>query len=82
MNPVVLRTIPILGWLFIGFGLLRPVRALSVPLRLVFWIDVVLSVGVHAAQIPAARRAAGPGVPLGRVVAMTMLFGATWWKTL
>ncbi|MGC4990330.1 hypothetical protein [Nocardia salmonicida] len=76
-----LRSIPVLGWAFLIVGLLRPFR--SRLLRVAFWIDVVLSVGVHAAQIPAARKvAAERGISSGRAAAMTMLFGATWWKTL
>jgi hypothetical protein len=76
-----LRLIPLAGWVFLGYGVLRPLR--SRWLRAVFWIDVVLSVGVHSAQIPAARRAAAPlGYSRGRIAAMTLLFGATWWRTL
>ncbi|WP_280342099.1 hypothetical protein [Nocardia neocaledoniensis] len=76
-----LRSIPVFGWAFLLLGLVRPFR--SRLLRVAFWIDVVLSVGVHAAQIPAARRvAAERGIAPGRAAVMTMLLGATWWKTL
>ncbi|MEU4599408.1 hypothetical protein [Nocardia sp. NPDC023988] len=76
-----LRAIPVFGWLFLILGVVRPFRAKL--LRVAFWIDVVLSVGVHAAQIPAARRvAAERGIPASRAALMTMLLGATWWKTL
>ncbi|GEM30754.1 hypothetical protein NN3_17610 [Nocardia neocaledoniensis NBRC 108232] len=76
-----LRSIPVFGWAFLLLGVVRPFR--SRLLRVAFWIDVVLSVGVHAAQIPAARRvAAERGIAPGRAAVMTMLFGATWWKTL
>ncbi|MFC4125380.1 hypothetical protein [Nocardia rhizosphaerae] len=76
-----LRSIPVFGWAFLLLGVLRPFR--SRLLKVAFWIDVVLSVGVHAAQIPAARRvAAERGIAPGRAAVMTMLFGATWWKTL
>ncbi|WP_278263370.1 hypothetical protein [Nocardia sp. AG03] len=76
-----LRSIPIIGWIFLAVGVLRPFR--SRPLRVIFWIDAFLSVVVHAAQVPAARReAAERGITPGRATAMTMLLGATWWKTL
>ncbi|TCJ99637.1 hypothetical protein [Nocardia alba] len=83
-NPaavLALRSIPVLGWLFLIVGVVRPFRARW--LRVVFWIDAVLSVGVHAAQIPAARKvAAQRGISGRRAAVMTMLLGATWWKTL
>ncbi|MFE7722459.1 hypothetical protein ACFU44_25840 [Nocardia rhizosphaerihabitans] len=76
-----LRTIPVLGWAFVILGMVRPFR--SRLLKIAFWIDLALSVGAHLAQIPAARRvAAERGIGPGRAAAMTMLFGATWWKTL
>ncbi|MFD3591847.1 hypothetical protein ACFWU5_03905 [Nocardia sp. NPDC058640] len=76
-----LRAIPVIGWIFLIVGVVRPFRGRV--LRVAFWIDVVLSVGVHAAQIPAAREvAAVQGISAKRAAVMTMLFGATWWKTL
>jgi uncharacterized protein YhhL (DUF1145 family) len=76
-----LRSIPVIGWIFLIVGVVRPFRARW--LRVAFWIDVVLSVGVHAAQLPAARKvAAERGISGRRAAVMTMLFGATWWKTL
>ncbi|MFD4352257.1 hypothetical protein ACFWPX_06840 [Nocardia sp. NPDC058518] len=76
-----LRSIPVVGWVFLIVGVVRPFRAKW--LRVAFWIDVVLSVGVHAAQIPAARKvAAERGISGRRAAVMTMLLGATWWKTL
>ncbi|WP_410870344.1 hypothetical protein [Nocardia sp. A7] len=76
-----LRSIPVVGWVFLIVGVVRPFRARW--LRVAFWIDVVLSIGVHAAQIPAAREvAAEQGISGRRAAVMTMLFGATWWKTL
>ncbi|MFC9474315.1 hypothetical protein ACFTS5_19210 [Nocardia sp. NPDC056952] len=76
-----LRSIPVIGWIFLIVGVVRPFRARW--LRTAFWIDVVLSVGVHAAQIPAARKvAAERGISGRRAAVMTMLLGATWWKTL
>ncbi|MFC8380646.1 hypothetical protein [Nocardia sp. NPDC057272] len=76
-----LRSIPVIGWIFLIVGVVRPFRARW--LRVAFWIDVALSVGVHAAQIPAARKvAAERGISGRRAAMMTMLLGATWWKTL
>lgn len=76
-----LRSIPVLGWAFLLLGVVRPFR--SKPLRAIFWIDAFLSIVVHAAQIPVARReAARRGIGPGRTAVMTMVFGATWWKTL
>lgn len=75
------RIVPLLGWAFLLLGLIRPFR--TPALRVIFWIDVALSVFAHAAQIPAGRRAgAAHGIPAGRSTAMTMVFGATWWRTL
>lgn len=76
-----LRSIPVIGWVFLIIGMVRPFRARW--LRVAFWIDVMLSVGAHAAQIPAARKiAAERGISGRRAAVMTMLLGATWWKTL
>ncbi|MDX3763120.1 fatty acid CoA ligase family protein [Streptomyces sp. AK02-04a] len=76
-----LRAIPLAGWAYLLYGALRPFDAL--PLAVVWWIDAFLSVVVHAAQIP-------PALPRGRAAgrsgvataALTMLYGATWWRTL
>jgi len=76
-----LRAVPVLGWAYVILGIVRPFR--SRLAKLAFWIDLALSVGAHLAQIPAARRvAAEHGIGPGRAAAMTMLLGATWWKTL
>ncbi|RMI35348.1 hypothetical protein [Nocardia stercoris] len=76
-----LRLIPLAGWAFLLAGLVRPYR--SRVLQLIFWVDVVLSVGAHAAQIPAALRVAEPlGHSRRRVVVSTMIYGATWWRPL
>ncbi|WP_405485903.1 hypothetical protein [Nocardia sp. NBC_00511] len=85
MKVTVLRAIPVLGWLYLVFGLLAaatdraPANRL---LRAVFWIDAFLSVVVHAAQIPAALRAtANTEHSAVRTAVMTQIFGLTWWKT-
>ncbi|MEU2718408.1 fatty acid CoA ligase family protein [Streptomyces sp. NPDC007205] len=76
-----LRAIPLAGWAYLLCGTVRPFDAL--PLTVVWWIDAFLSVVVHAAQIPAALphgRAAGRSGPT--TAGLTMLYGATWWRTL
>ncbi len=76
-----LPLIPLAGWVFLLSGLVRPYR--SRLLRLIFWVDVVLSVGAHAAQIPAALRVAQPlGHSRRHVIVSTMIYGATWWRPL
>ncbi len=85
MKTIALRTIPVLGWIYIGLGLLaagtgRGPRG-PIP-RALWWIDVFLSVVVHAAQIPAALRAAdGTGRSPVRTAVLTQIFGLTWWRT-
>ncbi|RDG36607.1 hypothetical protein DVH02_19150 [Streptomyces corynorhini] len=76
-----LRSIPLIGWAYLGAGLLVP---LDQPVLVaLWWIDAFLSVVVHAAQIPFALprgRAVGRGP--AATAALTMLYGAAWWKTL
>ncbi|WP_329439976.1 fatty acid CoA ligase family protein [Streptomyces sp. NBC_01426] len=80
------KLIPLAGWAYLlgGAVLAATDTAPDVPvLHWLWWIDAVLSVGVHAAQIPLAlprARAAGHG--RAAAVALTMLYGATWWRTL
>ncbi|MFE3289741.1 hypothetical protein [Rhodococcus sp. NPDC059234] len=77
---LLLRTVPVLGWLFLAIGLFRPFEGRT--LRVLWWTDVALSVGAHAAQVPMAlKHGRRLGHSDGKVVAMTMLLGATWWKT-
>ncbi|MFE3825871.1 fatty acid CoA ligase family protein [Streptomyces sp. NPDC059092] len=75
-----LRAVPLAGWAYLLAG---PVLPNHPVVRALWWADAFLSVGVHAAQIPAALprgRAAGYG---GAATAgLTMLYGATWWRTL
>ncbi|GAB4589057.1 hypothetical protein [Nocardia sp. IFM 10818] len=85
MKTTALRAVPVLGWLYLAVGLLLALAG-NAPanrfLRTVFWIDAFLSIIVHAAQIPAALRAArgSDRSPLETAV-MTQIFGLTWWKT-
>lgn len=81
MKIVALRSIPIAGWLFLLAG--PAVRDSGRRwLRTLWWIDAVLSIGVHAAQIPVALRAArGSGRSRLYTAVMTQLFGLTWWRT-
>lgn len=86
MTPKIalLRMIPILGWLYLAFGAGRALRGrpLRHPLaRAAWWLDAVLSVVVHAAQVPAAVRVAGGDRSPLATALLTMTFGMTWWKT-
>ncbi|WP_225727545.1 MULTISPECIES: hypothetical protein [unclassified Nocardia] len=83
MKIYALRAIPVLGWLYLAGGVAAAATG-NAPesrvLRAVFWIDAFLSVVVHAAQVPAALRAAqGSGRPPARTVLLTQIFGMTWW---
>ncbi|GLW14744.1 peptide synthase [Streptomyces sp. NBRC 13847] len=76
-----LRAIPLAGWAFLLVGAVRPFH--SPVLTALWWVDAFLSVVVHAAQLPKALprgRAAGRGA--AATVGLTMLYGATWWRTL
>lgn len=76
-----LRAIPLVGWAYLAAGLIHPVD--QPVLVAIWWIDAFLSLVVHAAQIPPALphgRAAGYG-PWASA-ALTMLYGATWWRQL
>ncbi|MET9485938.1 hypothetical protein [Nocardia sp. NPDC006630] len=85
LKPTALRAIPILGWLYLAAGLIAALTDRAPAnrlLRAVWWIDVFLSTVVHAAQIPAAlRAAAGTGRSPVETAVLTQVFGATWWKT-
>ncbi|MGP3691584.1 AMP-binding protein [Streptomyces sp. IBSNAI002] len=81
-----LRIVPLAGWAYLVGGAVWAAAA-GVPdvpvLTWLWWADAFLSVGVHAAQIPLALprgRAAGHGT--AHVVGRTMLYGATWWRSL
>lgn len=80
------RIVPIAGWAYLVGGAVWAAAG-GVPdvpvLRWLWWADAFLSIGVHAAQIPLALprgREAGHGT--ASVVRNTMLYGATWWRTL
>ncbi|WP_327142159.1 hypothetical protein [Nocardia sp. NBC_01327] len=85
LKPALLRAIPILGWLYLAAGLIAALTDRAPAnrlLRAVWWIDVFLSTVVHAAQIPAAlRAAAGTDRSPVETAVLTQIFGATWWKT-
>jgi len=80
-----LRAIPIIGWLYLAVGAVAAARGQAPAnrlLRAAWWIDLFLSVVVHAAQIPVALRAArGSGEPALRTAVLTQIFGLTWWRT-
>ncbi|MGV9721204.1 hypothetical protein [Nocardia beijingensis] len=85
MKTTALRMVPVLGWLYLAGGALAAATG-RVPgsriLRTVWWVDAFLSVVVHAAQIPAALRAAdGSGSGRLRTAVLTQIFGLTWWRT-
>ncbi|MGW6982411.1 fatty acid CoA ligase family protein [Streptomyces sp. NPDC054932] len=80
------RIVPLAGWAYLVGGAVWAAAG-EVPdipvLRWLWWADAFLSIGVHAAQIPLALprgRAAGHGT--AAVVGRTMLYGATWWRSL
>ena len=84
MKTLLLRTVPILGWLYLAYGISeaakdRPLRGAR---QTVWWIDAFLSIVVHAAQIPTAvKQAETLGHSSAKTAALTMIFGLTWWKT-
>ncbi|TQK50222.1 acyl-CoA synthetase (AMP-forming)/AMP-acid ligase II [Streptomyces sp. SLBN-118] len=77
-----LRTVPLLGWAYLAAWPLLPWD--HGALTTLWWLDAFLSVVVHAAQIPSAL-SAEQELATGRkpwaTAALTMLFGATWWRT-
>jgi acyl-coenzyme A synthetase/AMP-(fatty) acid ligase len=78
--------VPVAGWLFLLYGVLAHTTAGGLPhpaLTVLFWVDVFLSVVVHGLQVPfALRRARHAGCPTGTSVLLTLLLGATWWRSL
>ncbi|MEV6398714.1 fatty acid CoA ligase family protein [Streptomyces sp. NPDC051907] len=76
-----LRAVPLAGWAYLAAWPLLPWD--HATLTWLWWIDAFLSVVVHAAQIPAALRAEQE-LATGRrpwaTIALTMVFGATWWR--
>ena len=84
MKTVLLRSVPVLGWVYLAYGIVAAVRdrPLTAGLRALWWIDAFLSIVVHAAQIPAAvKQAESLGRSPAKTAALTMIFGLTWWKT-
>ncbi|MFE4057945.1 AMP-binding protein [Streptomyces sp. NPDC059096] len=75
-----LRAVPLAGWAYL---LARPVLPDHPVVSALWWADAFLSVGVHAAQIPAALpRGRAAGYRDAATAGLTMLYGATWWRTL
>ncbi|MFG2794589.1 fatty acid CoA ligase family protein [Streptomyces sp. NPDC048419] len=76
-----LRAVPLAGWAYL---VTWPLLALDHPVfAALWWADAFLSFVVHAAQIPAALRAEqelATGRTPRATAALTMLFGATWWR--
>ncbi|MET7619804.1 fatty acid CoA ligase family protein [Streptomyces sp. NPDC005408] len=76
-----LRAVPLLGWAYLAAWPLLPLD--HVALTALWWLDAFLSVVVHAVQIPSALHAEeelGTGRKPWATAALTMLFGATWWR--
>lgn len=76
-----LRAVPLAGWAYLAAWPLLPFD--HPVLTALWWTDAVLSVVVHAAQVPAALRAERERATARRpaaTAALTMLFGATWWR--
>jgi hypothetical protein len=83
MNPLtvsIARLIPAAGWVYIVYGLCRfPKQRWA---KALWWVEVVLSVGAHLAQVPSANKKLEPlGYSRFEIGAKTLLFGATWWRT-
>ncbi len=80
-NAMWLRVIPIVGWVYIVIGLILPFD--NIVLKLVWYIDIALSVGLHSLQlfiaVPVGRKA---GISDRKTIVNTLLFGATWWRPL
>ncbi|MGW8953926.1 fatty acid CoA ligase family protein [Streptomyces sp. NPDC055709] len=77
-----LRAVPLAGWAYVAAWPLLPWD--HPALTALWWLDIFLSVVVHAAQIPAALRAEqerATGRKPSATAVLTMLFGATWWRT-
>ncbi|MFF4229772.1 fatty acid CoA ligase family protein [Streptomyces sp. NPDC001820] len=76
-----LRAVPLLGWAYLAAWPLLPWD--HAALTALWWVDAFLSVVVHAVQIPSALRAEQE-LATGRrpwaTAALTMVFGATWWR--
>ncbi|MBF6175268.1 hypothetical protein [Nocardia blacklockiae] len=85
MKIFVLRAIPVLGWLYLVVGLAAALTGrapASRALRTLWWADMFLSTVGHAAQIPVALAADElASRPRLETVAMTQIFGLTWWRT-
>lgn len=76
--------IPIVGWIYIIIGIFIFPYLLTNGILLFIWIvDVILSVGVHGAQlyfaIPTGKKL---NIPVWKIVCKTMLLGATFLKPL
>ncbi|MFE6848765.1 fatty acid CoA ligase family protein [Streptomyces sp. NPDC057686] len=77
-----LRMVPLLGWAYLAAYPLQPWH--SSGLTAFWWLVAVLSVAGHGAQIPSALRAERKRATGRRptvTVTLTMLFGATWWRS-
>ncbi|TQK50763.1 acyl-CoA synthetase (AMP-forming)/AMP-acid ligase II [Streptomyces sp. SLBN-118] len=81
-GDLALRALPLAGWAYIGAWPFLPWD--HPALTALWWVDFFLSVVAHAAQIPAALDAEqelATGRTPRATAALTMIFGATWWRT-
>lgn len=66
------------GWIFIFWGLLDPFSGTAV--RFVWWAVLLVWAVGHPLELttslPVGKRA---GLSLQRTIAMTLVFGITWW---
>ena len=83
LNTIVgkLKIIPILAWMFLLYGLIRPIEPNW--LLILWWLNAFLTPGLHLIElywaIPVAKKA---GYSVGVGIFMTLFLGATWWKPL
>ncbi|MFT3716358.1 MAG: hypothetical protein QM774_10550 [Gordonia sp. (in: high G+C Gram-positive bacteria)] len=80
-----LRAVPVTGWalLFWAFYRWYTWRPVTSPaLRRLVAADAFASIVLHTAQIPAAWKSpAGRERSRASTALLTLIFGATWWKT-
>lgn len=79
--PAATKLAPLLGWLYIAYGVISP---FSNPWLFGLWVIILfISVVIHGMQVFLS-------IPIGKkanhstfyAVIMTFLFGATWWLPL
>ncbi len=80
-DGLLLKIIPILGWIYIVAGLF--IKLPAGFWMTLWWIDLFLSTVVHIAQIPEGIRVGAiHGYTASESAVRTFILGATWWKPL